>query len=1014
MRILGVDLGIASCGWAVIETGNGAGSIIACGVRTFDAPETDKEKTPTNQLRRQFRGMRRVVRRRRQRMMQLRILFNAHGLLGQTTRNALHVPGFDPWQLRAEALERKLNSLELAVALGHIAKHRGFRSNSKSQGNEVADDKKVLKAAAENDAILSRYRSVAEMFVKDQRFAKRKRNRDGEYSQSVKRVDLEHETRLIFDCQRRFKNDSANDDLQKAFEEVAFTQRPLSDSESKVGYCPFEPEERRAAKRSYSFEVFRFLARLAALRIGDAFNERSLTKDEIAAAMAGFGEKRGMTFSRLRKVIGLGEADRFKEVSSDDESVRDVVNRSSGNGCMQGSAALRTAIGEHGWKSFLSKPEVLDRIAVVLSFRSTEKSIEAGLIEIGIDQNLIKSIMVALERGAFSQFIGAAHISSKAFRSLIPYLLEGVVYSEACSAAGYNHAARKQVQISSVNNPVARRALGEALKQVNAIISAYGRPDRIHIELARDVGKSKEERDEITRGIDARNKQLDRLRSTYIETVGTEPSSREDMLRFELWIEQNGRCLYTDRAIPPNALRAGDNSVQVDHILPWSRFGDDSFINKTLCFVGANQEKKGRTPYEWLEKNEKRWASFVASVESIKAMKGRKKRNYLLRDAKSVEEKFRARNLNDTRYACRILMDHLHQLHPEDGNRYVFARPGALTNRLRRGWGLQDLKKSIEPEGEKRKQDDRHHALDAIIVAATTESALQKLTRAFQESELRGSQRDFKELDPPWSGFVAEVRERFRDILVSRAERGRARGKAHDATILQVRQMVDGPVVFERKAIEKLSLKDLERIKDPDRNSAIVAVLHRWISDGKPKETPPLSPKGDPIRKVRLSTNDKPAVLVRGGTAERSEMVRVDVFRKPNKHGAHEFFLVPIYRHQVADKISWPAPPNKLVRGKTEASWLEISPEYEFIFSIGPRTYLEIEKREGLVISGYFMGMDRSTASINICAPHSTKALARGIGVLTLKRFEKYRVDRLGRVYPVNGEKRTWRGVVCT
>lgn len=1015
MKSLGVDLGIASCGWALIETDVAQGRIIACGVRTFDTPETDKERTPTNQLRRQFRGMRRVMRRRRQRMAQLRDLFQQHGLLRDAHRDALRFPELDPWQLRVAALDRKLAPEELAVALGHIARHRGFRSNKKTQGNEAGDDGKVLKAAAANQEILAKYRSVAEMFAKDERFARRKRNRDGEYTQSITRADLEYEVRRIFERQRALGSAQASADFQEQFAELAFNQNPLSDSEDKVGFCPFETKERRAAKRAYSFEVFRFLSRLNALRIGDARQERPLTEGELTAAMEGFGSQRGMTFTRLRKVIGLADGEAFRDVPRDEEGSRDVVNRSAGNGCMQGSSILREALGEHAWKTLLTRPEKLDEIAFIITFRATPESIEKGLFEAGLDPDMLHAIMAAVEKGAFAAFTGAGHVSAKACRAIIPGLQRGLVYSEACAAAGYDHAARPVTEIASINNPVARRALGEALKQVKAIIAKHGKPDRIHIEMARDVGKSKEERDKISSGIEKRNKERDKLRAAFVETVGGEPSGAEDMLRFELWTEQKGRCLYTDQAIPPSAIRAKDNSVQVDHILPWSRFGDDSFINKTLCFAKANQEKKGRTPFEWLKDDPKRWAEFVACVENNKGMKGRKKRNYLLRDAAAVEEKFRSRNLNDTRYACRILMEHLARLYPDDKNRYVFARPGALTDKLRRAWGLQDLKKVLEPDGEKRKHDDRHHALDAIIVAATSESALQLLTRAFKESEDRGSHRDFADFPPPWPGFIEDVRRHFREILVSRAERGRARGEAHAATISQLKQTEDGPVIYERKAVDKLTLKDLERVKDPDRNAALIAAVRAWIESGKPKNAPPLSPKGDPIRKIRLKTTDKPAVAVRGGNAERGEMVRVDVFRKANKRGVFEYFLVPIYPHQVADQNGWPAPPNRAARGATaEENWPEMTDEHEFMFSIGSRTFLEVEKRDGTIIDGYFMGMDRSTAAIHLSVPHSTRVLIRSIGVLGLKRFEKFRIDRLGNRHAVPRETRTWHGVVCT
>ena len=1014
MRILGLDLGIASCGWALIDQAKDGeeGRILALGVRCFDAPEDSKDRTPNNQARRQHRGLRRVLRRRRQRMQELRHLFLAHGLLASAGPDALALPGIDPWAMRAEALDRALAPCELAVALGHIARHRGFRSNRNQRSNE-AEDRTMLAAIAARQERTGHYRTIGEAFARDPEFARRKRNRDGDYGRSILREEHEREVRLIFARQRALGSQCATEALEQAFTDIAFFQRPLAASEDRVGPCPFEPGERRSARFAPSFELFRFLARLTTLRIGTRREERALTAEEIARAEQGFGTQQGMTFKRLRKLLNLAEAEGFIGISPEDEG-RDVVNRSPGNGCMRGSAALRQAIGEGAWLRLLSTPERLDAIAFVLSFAAA-KEFPERLAALGIEEDVIAAVLAGVEQGMFDHFAGAGHISAKACRKIIPGLRRGLVYSEACQEAGYDHARRPETSLSDIANPVARKAIGETLKQVRAIVAEYGLPERIHIELARDVGKSAEERAEIARGIEKRNRERDRLRRIFVETVGREPAGSEDMLRFELWLEQAGRCLYTDHCIPPDAIVAADNRVQVDHILPWSRFGDDSFANKTLCFATANQEKRGRTPFEWLGADQERWNRFVAVVEGCKGMKGRKKRIYLLKDAVSSEEKFRTRNLNDTRYAARIVLEHLAHFYPEDGSRRVFARPGALTDRLRRGWGLQDLKKKLEPDGEKRHEDDRHHALDALIVAATSESALQRLTRAFQEAETRGSHRDFSALAPPWPGFVDQAREAFKTILVSRAERGRARGEAHEATIRQVRKDEDGPVVYERKSVEALTEKDLARVKDPERNAALIESLRAWIAAGKPKASPPLSPKGDPIAKVRLRTDKKPAIEVRGGVAERGEMVRVDVFRARNRHGRWEFYLVPIYPHQVADKVRWPTPPDRAVQGNTpEEQWPVMDAGYEFLFSLHQRSFIEVEKRDRTVITGYFMGLDRHTGSIAISTPHSTKALARGIGARTLMRFEKFRVDRLGRTFAVRQETRTWHGVPCT
>jgi CRISPR-associated endonuclease Csn1 len=514
------------------------------------------------------------------------------------------------------------------------------------------------------------------------------------------------------------------------------------------------------------------------------------------------------------------------------------------------------------------------------------------------------------------------------------------------------------------------------------------------------------------------------LRDELAEILGRDVTL-EDLIRYELWKEQNCRCLYTDDLIDPTCIDARDNRVQIDHILPWSRFGDDSFMNKTLCMAHANQAKRGRTPFEWFTEDGRDWAMFAARVEACKEMKGRKKGGFYLRkNAQEVEERFRNRNLGDTRYATRLLLDLLARMYPADGKRHVLARPGALTAKLRRAWGVEDLKKDANG---KRLEDDRHHALDAIVVAAVSESKLQELTKAAQEAERRGAPRgfDFDHVSPPAAGFREIVRDVVKDVFVSRAERRRARGEAHAATIKQVRKIDGVSIVFERKAVERLTLADLEnipvpepygRIGDPAKlRDAMVAELRRWIEAGKPKEALPRSPKGDLIRKVRVASKDKVAVDVRGGTADRGDMARVDVFAKEDKRGKRRFFLVPVYPHQVADREAFPQPPDRaVVAYKPEDGWTPIDRTYEFCFSLSQNALAEVATSDGEIIRGYFKGMDRSTGAIALAAPESPRRLRRGIGAKTLVGFTKLSVDRLGNISIVEREIRTWHGEACT
>lgn len=1093
MRVLGLDIGIASIGWSVIEIVTNAedqkssGRVVAAGVWMFDPPE-EKSQTGSKlktEMRRLFRGQRRVIKRRRQRMNEIRWLFAKAGLLPNAEKNALAIAKADPWRFRNHGLDHVLTGAEFAVALGHIARHRGFKSTAKGAKKNAADeDGKMLAESARTKEKLARYATPARMLFEDDAYilrltpkkdggteeVRRFRNREGDYSRSLLRDDLAAEVRQLFRAQRRMGQDLATEALEEEFCRIAFFPGPLQDSEALVGDCPFERDEKRASRRAPSFELFRFLSRLNTLSlIESGYPPRRLSVEEIGKASADFGATATVSFAALRKKLGLPADVLFAGVKPGEESKRDVVTRSSGEAAA-GTARLRKLIagshGEMGWQSLRSRSEVLDRIVQVVTFRDDMERIKLGLAEIAMDADLRDTITAAAQSGDFDGFSGAGHLSAKAARAIIPGLLQGLTYDKACAMVGYDHTASRErhafdlkgedgqpvfgkqalarilteerVSASLIGSPTARKAIIEALKQIKALVEELGLPDRIHVEMARDVGKSIEERGKIDRGIEKRNRQKDKLREIFAEMLGRAPLEGargiDELMRFELWEQQNCRCLYTDEYIAAERLLDGNNTVQVDHILPWGRFGDDSFHNKSLCTAKANQDKKGRTPYEWFmaDRTPEEWEAFEARLREIPYMKGLKRRNYSLRNAAEVQERFRNSNLNDTRWACRVLAEALKQVMPDirdengDLRRRVFGRPGALTDRLRRAWGLQWIKKDADGN---RIPDDRHHALDATIVASTTESLLNRATREIQELEKRGDKNGdlLRNIGQPWPGFHEQVLEHVGSAFVARAPRHRARGKAHDATVQQIVEEDGEKKVYARKAIEKLSLADLENIKDPDRNAAIVANLREWIVAGKPREPDrlPKSPKGDPIGKISVKSDAKVNVLLyRGGhnnppgTAGHFRMARVDVFRKANAKGKVQFFWVPVYPRDIA--LLDDPPMRAVTAHKPEDMWPVMDPSYEFLWSVVPMTLLKVVGKSGRVFFPegqadgnlcYFRGLDSNTGAITLSSIADQTTVR--IGARTLHSLQKLTVDRLGRAFNVAKETRTWRGKAC-
>ena len=1032
-RLLGLDIGIGSCGWAVVElpeidpeTGEITGdfAIPGCGARCFDVPEEPKTKELKNKARRAARGQRRVIRRRRQRLAAIRRLLAERDLPAAPGPLPAGTPSGLVWELRAQGLDRRLERGEWARVLIHIANHRGFRSNSKRDRDNESETGKMLQALAATDTRLAAWRTFGEMLARDPYLAARKRNRSGGYERTPLRARLQDEVAKLFAAQRRLGNPAASPELEAAYRELAFSQRPQQTSEELIGPCRFLPGEKRAPKHAPSFERFRFLARLANLEVcPPAGRPRRLSEEERRRARELFAKQKTITFKTLRRAIGLPAGTTFEGLplrGNDPESATFAE--------FKGTMALKESLGEARFDALLATaPEKLDAAATALIQYDAVEEIRARLHAAGLTADDVAALTTDESLPRFIPFNGTGHISTAACRRLIPHLEEGLVYSEACRREGWDHAAIGLSRVTDVRNPVVSKILRECTRQIAVVLREFGPVDAIHLEMARDVGKSREERREIQKGMEERAAQRERHRRIFEECLGRSPND-EELLRYELWKEQNHRCPYTfpDEAscIPPECLLATDNRVQVDHIFPYSRSGDDSFRNKVLCLVRANQEKRRRTPFEWFGDDPERWRLFEARIQGLKQMHPQKRRKLLARAFAERENEYRARHLNDTRYAMRVLRHELEILFPTLGRRRVFTRPGAITFLLRRAWGLDVLKKGGA-------LGDRDHALDAIVVACTSESLLNRLTRLHQEREELGTGRATPLVETPL-GATPAARERFRQmvkaaaeaVFVSRPETRRGRGPAHDATLYGFERGPDGEEVqYERKNVWELTPADLKRLKgDPARNAALRSILGAWLERAdregiKPEklwqEDPPRLPNGPPIRRVVLERGKTMSgIKLRRGDgeahADQASMVRVDVFTKGGR-----FYLVPVYAWQVAALAQ---PPSRAIKSAAEEKdWYQIDRTFSFLWSLHPGSYLKAVAKNGAEFEGYFRSLDRSNGRISFSPSFNgdSKAQQRFM-TMTLKRLEKYHVDRLGRLHRIEREPRTWRGEVCS
>ena len=1021
--VFGIDVGIASCGWAVIDTKNEA--ILAMGSRCFEPPEDPQKKTLYNEQRRAKRGMRRVTSRRAGRMNTVRQVVKDAGLVSSPTHEYFQSLGKDapdPWEARAIAVEESVTPEEAAVALIHIAKHRGFKSNSKRDAAE-SEGKVVLNAVSEWDKKLDG-RTFGKTIYEDYKDG-RKRNREGDYQFTASRIHTLEEAKIIIASQRARGAEWATEQFEKNYLDAAFHQRPLQSSEELVGDCPFEPGEKRAAKFSYSFERFRLLQTLINRgRVSTPDGDVPLTSGQLKRAISGFGASKSLSYTSLRRLIDLPDA-RFASIPDNDPTKlrKDVTGNS--NGACPGSYTLYQLLGKSSWKQLIKTPEILDQIAAIITFNESPDEIRKRFDSLDLEPETIETLMEGVNNGKFASFKGTGNISAKAARKLIPELLRGRTYDKACDDVGYDHAKSLETSIKNIKNPVVQRALTQALKQISVLVRCYGRPSEIRVELMREVGKSADERGRMERGLNKRANDREKSREEFLGLVPRESCSRDELRMFELLKEQNHRCPYCDLKLSPMDIIT--SNVQVDHIYPRSRSHEDGFVNKVLTCISCNQAKRNHTPWEWKGEHDGQWwAEFEARVKGINC-KPEKKRRLLSKSFKDREQDFIERNKVDNSYTSRALHSELMKLYPKSysggtiikgARRRVYPRPGQFTAMLRRAWLSGKYKKD--------RDDDRHHAMDALIVATLSGGLLRDLTDAYQYLELLGKQhKTTPNIDPPWESFAQDALAAYNSgWLVCRTESRRARGALHEETIRTSRIDEDGNQVFyERKSIDNITKSDIARIPD----DVIRERMAKWLNDDKPDGDRPCSAKGDPIRKLRLPTKIKTATQInrhdmggdkprrQGGYAENSNMVRVDVFKV--SHTRYDaagqrvtpgYYLVPVYLWQIVDKNS-KTPLNAVLGGKPESEWPQMNPE-EFVMSLYKDSYIKLKRRNGDSINGYYRSTNRNTASIAISPHNERQKIVQSIGVRSLVSLYKHQIDRLGIPHKIAEKSTVWPG----
>lgn len=426
------------------------------------------------------------------------------------------------------------------------------------------------------------------------------------------------------------------------------------------------------------------------------------------------------------------------------------------------------------------------------------------------------------------------------FQGLPEWLAKYIVYdrhSETATAGKWNSVNDlekylKDFKQHSLRNPIVEQIVTETLRVVKDIWIKHGNGakdffDEIHIELGREMKNTADDRKRMTTKITENENTNLRIKALlaemmlYSEVENVRPYSpmqqeilkvyeegvlssdieiEEDILkisktaqpssldlrRYKLWLEQKYRSPYTGEIIPLNKLFTPE--YEIEHIIPQSRYFDDSFSNKVICETAVNKLKDNKLSYEFIKNHHGEKIQFgnkAVQVLSIKDYedfvkqhyaKTRSKRNKLLLE--DIPEKMIERQMNDTRYVSKFISNILSSIvraeNNDDGlnSKNLLPGNGKITSTLKQDWGLNDVWNELilsrflrmnkltktthftswnenhqkylptvpielSKGFSKKRIDHRHHAMDALVIACATRDHINFLNNKHAKSKER-------------------------------------------------------------------------------------------------------------------------------------------------------------------------------------------------------------------------------------------------------------------------------------
>lgn len=844
-------------------------------------------------------------------------------------------------------------------------------------------------------------------------------------------------------------------DFRNEIEDIVFSQRPVFWRPSTLGVCRLIPGATLAPKASWLSQQRRMLEKLNNLALVGG-NARPLEPNERAAILARLQTQGKMSWAGVRAALrplfaAHGDAGAEKRLRFNLEDDKDESGGLLGNPL----EAKFADIFADAWPTHPYRDAIRAQVPDLLW--------EADYGRLGSNRIVIRSESERRQRrDATAQHFAAAFaatpdqarrladlklptgwepFSTDALRLILPELERGERFGTLLTSPDPHWVAWRDAhfpkrdkptgeilprlpspatksereRLAAIRNPTVIRAQNELRKVVNNLIAAYGVPDLIRIELARDIGLSKKQREEKSAAIRANTRRRKDALADLAKNGIAQPSP-EDIEKWLLWQECGCVDPYSGQTIGfADLFRT--NAFEVEHIWPRSRSFDDGMRNKTLCAREWNQRKDRRTPFQAFGHTED-WAAMSERVWKMVGPRGMSKgKAKRFCHQGELDDGFVDRQLNDTGYAARQAMAQLRRLWPDAGPQApVTVQPvtGRVTGHLRRLWGLNHI---LADDGEKTRADHRHHAIDALVVACTHPGITQRLSRYFQAKDDPAAPPLV--LDPPWDGLRADAQFAAVAIVVSHRVRRKISGPLHKETTygdtredVAVRGQTYRYFVA-RKPVEALSKNDLDP-KDPRegvRDPAIRALLREWVSEhgGDPKKAfatyPRLGADGPEIRRVRVVFKQSLSLMtpVTTGFADISTNHHIAIYRLPD--GKADFAVVSLV--EAARRAAAHEPIVRRRRPDGARFLYSLSKGDTILFSKAPGAPEMLWCVENIASKGQISLSETNDASSTMAkgnGPKKEKAslFEPRVGGLISRNARKVAVDPIGRIRAAN------------